>query len=106
LSRCPWWEAGLDEKALRDAAAAHTMREVCCDRGAKVLLAGAVLGDAQWLTWLEKHLELRALDAVASFSEHRSALPKTLLNAMMQTKARKCRVKGARDAWKSCSARE
>lgn len=50
LSRCPWREAGLDEKALRDAAAAHAMRDVCCDLCANAVLAGAVLWDAQWLT--------------------------------------------------------
>lgn len=70
------------------------MRHVCCDPAANVLLAGAMLWDAQWLTRREKHLELGALDAATSFSEHRSALPKTLLDAIMQTEARECRVEG------------
>lgn len=88
MSRCPWRGAGLDEKALRDAAAAYGVRNVCCDPNAAVLVAGAVLWDAQWLTRLEKHRALRTLDAATSFSEPRSAWPKSLVDAIMQTEAR------------------
>ena len=47
---CPWREAGLDEKALRDAAAAApTRREVRCDGSASVFPARVVLCSAQLL---------------------------------------------------------
>ena len=46
---CPWRDAGLDEKALRDAAATHAIRDACCDPGASALLACVMPCDAQLL---------------------------------------------------------
>lgn len=46
---CPWREAELDEKALRDAVAAPTRREVRWDGRASVFPARVVLCGAQLL---------------------------------------------------------